>query len=523
VSFSGNAVIVADHGNNSVRNITPPQAHNHVSSLAGQTWDGWTHGHEDGEGTVALFNCPCGVAVDVGGNVLVADSYNNGIRKITPQGQVSTLAGNGVKGNRDGEATTAAQFNSPSGVAVDGYGNIIVADTDNHRICLITPQGQVSTLAGTGVKGHRDGEGSMALFHSPFGIAVDGDNNVIVADTENQCIRKITPKGKVSTMAGTGEKGHRDGEGSIAQFNSPSGVAVDGDGNIIVADTNNHLIRLVTSQGRVTTLAGTNAPRGDLRYKDGPGTAAQFNHPRCVAVDGGGNVIVADTDNHCIRCVSSDVVTPRGIVLNNHAVVPPVVDPILPPLLQSSFASDLLRHFLDADDSFHDACFVVEQERVPAHRGLLSARCKYFKSMFSAGFKEGDSAEIHIKDTTSVAFKALLKYLYTDNMEVDGAVLLDLAKLSDQYRVERLHNHCISQLFKGVTLQNAVMRLMQAHTASGEQGGAMWAKLKGTTMEYVTSNFKEIWCNAAATLELLDREHPELYKQILLIKCGIAE
>jgi len=141
--------------------------------------------------------------------------------------------------------------------------------------------------------------------------------------------------------------------------------------------------------------------------------------------------------------------------------------------------------------------------------------------MFGAGFQEGDSAEIQIEGTSSAAFKALLKYLYTDRMEVDDAVLFDLAKLSDQYRVERLHNHCIRQLFKGITVQNAVVRLVQAHTA-GRGERPVWAnKLKITTMSYVTRNFEEIRRNALATLELLDREHPALFKQMLLIRTNL--
>jgi hypothetical protein len=165
---------------------------------------------------------------------------------------------------------------------------------------------------------------------------------------------------------------------------------------------------------------------------------------------------------------------------------------------------------------------VVEKERVPAHRGLLYARCEYFRSMFGAGFREGDGGEIHIEGTSSAAFIALLKYLYTDNMEVDDdAVLFDLAKLCDQYRVERLHNHCLHQLFNGITIQNAVMRLVQAHTASSES--PMWAELKSKTMSYVARNFEEIWCNTRASLELLDHAHPGLYKQILLTKCGLKE
>jgi hypothetical protein len=119
------------------------------------------------------------------------------------------------------------------------------------------------------------------------------------------------------------------------------------------------------------------------------------------------------------------------------------------------------------------------------------ARCEYFKAMFGDGSQEGNSAEIPIKGTSSAAFKALVKYLYTDSIEVDDAVLYDLVKLSDQYQVERLHNHCLHQLFEGITVQNAVMRLVQVHTASGE--GPMWVnKLKSATMRYLTCNLKEI-------------------------------
>jgi hypothetical protein len=143
--------------------------------------------------------------------------------------------------------------------------------------------------------------------------------------------------------------------------------------------------------------------------------------------------------------------------------------------------------------------------------------------MFSTGFKEGAGGEIHIKGTSSAAFKALLKYIYTDDMEVDDdPVLFELAKLSDQYRVERLHNHCLHRLFKGITVHNAVMRLVQAHTTSGE--GAMWVnQLRSTTMSYVTHNFGEIQRNAMATLVFLACEHPRLYEQVLGTKGGYIE
>jgi DNA-binding beta-propeller fold protein YncE len=499
VDEDGN-IIVADADNHCIRRITPQ---GHVSTLAGTGEEGYL----DGEGTVAQFNGPAGVAVDGGGNVIVADAVNHRIRKITPEGQVSTLAGSGEAGEENGEGTIA-EFNWPSGVAVDEDGNVIVADTENHSIRVITPQGLVSTLAGTGEEGYEDGEGTWAEFCFPFGVAVDGDGNVIVADTDNHCIRKITPQGQVSTLAGTGEKGHRDGEGTVAEFNEPKGVAVDGGGNIIVADASNDLIRQVTAQGQVSTLAGT----GQKGHQNGDRLAlAQFTYSRGVAVDANGHIIVADTLNHCIRLVAADGVTP-----------PASLSLTLTPLLQSSFISDIQlfqRHLLESG-CFHDVCFMVEQERVPAHRSHLSARCEYFRCMFSAGgFQEGDGGEIRIEGTSSAAFKALLKYLYTDDMEIDDAGLFDLAVLCDQYQVERLHNYCVHQIYNGITVENAVMRLVQAHTANiGEN--TMWDKLKSKTVKYVMHNFEEIRCNARESLELLDHEYFGLFKQMLLKKFG---
>jgi len=289
----GNAIIVADTGNHGVKKTTTPK-HDKVSSLAGTGKEGY----RDGEVSVAQFHSPSGVAVDGEGSFIVADTANHRIRKITPQGQVSTLAGTGW-GHRDGEGPVAL-FNEPCGIAVNGDGNLVVADSCNHCIRLVTPQGQVSTLAGTGKKGYKDGNGTDAQFNEPFGVAVETNGNILVSDKLNHCIRKITPQGQVSTMAGSGKKGYQDGEGTDAQFNEPCGVAVDEAGRVVLADRANHRIRLITSQGQVSTLAGTG--KGGLL--EGEGTEAQFNRPTGLAVDRDGNVIVADTDNHCIRCMA---------------------------------------------------------------------------------------------------------------------------------------------------------------------------------------------------------------------------
>ncbi|MCG2792972.1 MAG: T9SS type A sorting domain-containing protein [Weeksellaceae bacterium] len=261
-----------------------------VSTLAGST-----QGYADGTGTAAQFNFPTGVAADASGNVYVADYLNNRIRKITPAGVVTTLAGSTL-GNTDGTGA-AAHFNNPTGIAVDASGTVYVADTYNHKIRKITPQGEVTTLAGS-TQGYADGTGTLAQFYNPIGVAVDASGNLYVADYANHKIRKVTSSGVVTTLAGS-TAGYTDGTGTATKFNYPAGVAVDTSGNVYVADTFNHKIRKITSAGVVTTVAGSTQG-----YADGTGTAAQFKSPYGVAVDASGNVYVADYGNNRIRKIT---------------------------------------------------------------------------------------------------------------------------------------------------------------------------------------------------------------------------
>jgi uncharacterized protein (TIGR02597 family) len=264
-------------------------------------------GSADGSSTTARFWQPQGLAVDASGNVYVADSGNGTIRKIVGT-TVSTIAGAASIGSANATGATA-RFFSPSAVAIDSSGNAYVADTQNHTIRIVTSAGVASTLAGTaGVSGTSDGNGGSALFNSPQGIARDSSGNLYVADTANHAIRKVTSGGTVTLFAGTiGTSGSIDGTGAAAQFNNPHGVAVDGSGNVYVADTGNHTVRMITSGGVVTTLAGVAMNFGT---SDGTGAnvgtnGARFNGPSGVAVDGAGNVYVADTYNHTIRRISS--------------------------------------------------------------------------------------------------------------------------------------------------------------------------------------------------------------------------
>ncbi len=255
-----------------------------------------TSGSADGTGSAARFDYPYAVAVDSMGTIFVADTSNHTIRGITPAGVVTTLAGlAGTMGSADGTGS-AARFADPRGVAVDSAGNVFVADTSNDTIRRITPAGVVTTLAGlAGTMGSADGTGSAARFEYPWGMAVDGLGNVYVADEGNDTIRKVTPAGVVTTLAGSaGEWGSADGAGSAARFFYPEGVAVDSLGNVFVADTSNETIRQITPAGVVTTIGGVARVAGSV---DGVGDGAQFNDPTSLALDSAGNIYVADTFN----------------------------------------------------------------------------------------------------------------------------------------------------------------------------------------------------------------------------------
>jgi sugar lactone lactonase YvrE len=278
--------------------ITTPLA---VSTLAGQPL---TSGSSDGTGSAARFDFPSGVAADNAGNLYVADTDNHTIRKIVAStGVVTTFAGAaGISGDADGTGS-AARFNNPSGVAVDGTGNVFVADTLNHTLRRVTSVGVVTTLAGSpGVVGSVDGTGTDARFQGLQGLTIDGGGNLYIADTNNHTVRKfVLSTGVVTTVAGlAGNSGSADGLGSLARFNFPSGVAVDSEGNLFVADTENHTIRKILPSESVSTLAGLAGSSGGA---DGIGSAARFDSPSDVAVDPSGNLYVADTDNHTIRKV----------------------------------------------------------------------------------------------------------------------------------------------------------------------------------------------------------------------------
>lgn len=278
---SADNVYVTEYYNHTIRKITPSGV---VTTLAGSPGE---QGFVDGIGSAARFSTPTSVAVDTNGILYVADAFNGAIRKITAAGAVTTLA---------------TGFSLPAGVAVDTHTNVYVADQWNATVLKILPSRTVTTLAGSpGQTGTNDGIGSAAHFNQPIGVAVDSAGNVYASDFNPSCsdsgetIRKITPGRVVTTLAGSpGICGSADGTGSAARFELPTSVAVDSAGNVFVTDQYNYTIRKITPLGEVTTLAGLAQVPGNA---DGIGSAARFNRPNGVAVDNAGNIFVADSFN----------------------------------------------------------------------------------------------------------------------------------------------------------------------------------------------------------------------------------
>jgi len=299
VDVNGN-VYVADQNNNMIRKISP---NGRVTTVAGNG----TKGSTNGPGSSATFSQPEGIAVDAAGNLFVADFGNNMIREISPNGIVSTLAGDGTAGSTNGTGG-AANFDGPTGIAVDQSGNVYVADYTSNLIRLISPSGVVRTLAGSGTKGAINGVATGASFNGPTGITVDAGGNAYVVDQLNQLIRMITPAAVVTTLAGTGQLGFANGPDATASFGYPFGIAVDASGNVFVSEQGNQLIREIGASGMVTTLAGS--PTGAVGSHNGIGNSASFWFPSGLAVDAQDNIYVADYSNNMIRKINSaDVVS----------------------------------------------------------------------------------------------------------------------------------------------------------------------------------------------------------------------
>lgn len=285
------AVYLADSQGNRIRKLT----------FLGEvgTWAGiGTKGNKNGPASKSQFFEPTGVAIDQNGNVYVADRSNHQIRKIDTQGNVTLFAGSGSQGSKDGEKLQA-QFNQPQAIAIDGSGSFYIAEHSGHKVRKIDSKGLVSTIVGSGVPGDKDASSAMdAQFRNPVGIAVDkAGKTIYIADSGNHKIRKVTSDGKVTTLAGDGSPGYKDGTGASAQFNNPLHIDVDDKGNVFVADCANHRIRRIDIDGNVSTLAGSDSSG----FKDGLGSSAEFNCPSGIAIASETLIFVGDRDNNRVR------------------------------------------------------------------------------------------------------------------------------------------------------------------------------------------------------------------------------
>ncbi len=291
-------VYVADYYNNQIRKIIG----GNTITLAGDTL-----GYRDGPGTIALFNRPIGICTDSAGNVYVADTYNNAIRKITPAGFVTTISGKGADsiGYRNGPADNAL-FYSPVGVAIDRAGNLYVADNGNDVVRKISANGIVSTFAGNDTVGYVNGIDTLSEFYGLAGIATDRSGNVYVTELTNNSVRKIS-NGYVSTIGGvdtigmdttifTISPGYRNGAADTSEFDNPTGLVVDDSGAVYVSDEYNNVIRKIY-KGFVTTLAGTS----DIGFVNGVADSSDFYAPIGIALDNHGNFYIGDNGNNAIR------------------------------------------------------------------------------------------------------------------------------------------------------------------------------------------------------------------------------
>lgn len=308
VDAQGNIYVVDD--NNRIRKITTAGI---VEPFAGSGVPGFT----DGTGAEASFYTPTALAIGPDGNIYVCDDNNNAIRKITPAGVVTTVAGNGTRGFSNGVGAEATFF-MPCGIVVDANNNIYVADQFNCSIRKITPAGVVSTLAGNGTYGTANGTGSEARFSQPNDLAVDAAGNLYVSDGGNYRIQKITPAGVVTTFAGRGTKGFADGPATEATFSFTTGIVIDKFGNLYVSDViENQRIRKITPNGMVTTLAGN----GTIGFTNGAATSATFAYPYGIGIDNHGSLYIADCANSAFRKINItgytiDKTLPAGLVFD---------------------------------------------------------------------------------------------------------------------------------------------------------------------------------------------------------------
>jgi len=303
IDAAGN-IYIADGSNNRIRKVSTSGI---ITTIAGNGAAGFSG--DAGQASVAALNFPSGVILDATGNLYIADQANHCIRKINTSGVISTIAGiGGVSGFiGDGAMATLAKLNTPSGVAVDAAGNVYIADANNNRIRKVNSSGIITTIAGDGTASFSGdgGQATLAALNHPTGVTIDGAGNLFIAAWGNHRIRKVNTSGIITTVAGNGTAGFSGdgGQATLAELDNPFGVKLDATGNIYLADFINNRIRMINTTGVITTLAG-NGTAG-FSGDGGQATAAELQHPGGVAFDASGNMYIADFVNGRIRQVTN--------------------------------------------------------------------------------------------------------------------------------------------------------------------------------------------------------------------------
>jgi sugar lactone lactonase YvrE len=301
---------IADTSNHRIRKVDTSGI---IATVAGNGIEG--HSGDGGPATSASLNTPIGVAVDTARNLYIADAFNNRIRKVNAAGVITTVAGNGDAGfSGDHAAATNASLSAPFGVAVDKAGNLYIADTSNHRVRKVDTSGTITTVAGNGTESFSGdgGAATRASLNFPTGVTMDRAGDLFITDQSNHRIRKVNAAGVITTVAGNGDAGFSGDHAAAtnASLDLPIGTAVDSTGNLYIADTSNHRIRRVSTDGMVTTVAGNGI--GGFSGDGSTASRATLNSPSGVAVDVAGNLYIADSSNNRIRKLNNIPSAPRG-------------------------------------------------------------------------------------------------------------------------------------------------------------------------------------------------------------------
>ena len=413
-------------------------------------------GFKDGQGDEARFDWISGLAMESGGSVLVSDCFNHSVRRVSPHGQVTTVAGNGALGFADGVGD-AARFNEPQGIDVDSKGLIYVADAFNHCIRLVKPaDGTVSTLCGKGGEsGCVNGPAAEARFMRPSGIALDMNEDLIVADAGNNNVRKVAlPHGCVTVVAGSMEGDFQgadrvNGSGTAARFSDPLSVAVDGSNAIFVVDCGNSLVRRISGEGGVVTTF--------LQNDVGHESESYIEEPDFIAINRKGQLFLLDLGD--VFVVQGGVVPPR---LRPTAME--TTDQKALRMLQTDYIC------LMEDMSRADVAFAADGGIVRAHRLILAARSPYFRALFENGIEARVSVDdpIPMPGIHASEFEAVLRFLYSHKLPpmaafAHGLSLCSLARVADYLQATVLYEHCLEEFKGNLVLHHVISDLMEAH------------------------------------------------------------